>query len=376
MDVATSIERYDHLVNLAYQGTEESQPWLGFVDHLANAFDARDATLFIYSKRRRSCLYFVSSDRAPNLTEMPYVSEVLRLTFQEMEYQSPAIQPVTAGDTIWQSLTYTKYLQPLGVNHLLYQDLHHDDDMVIRLALERTRFQDDFGPLEKQILSLITPHLRRALAIYSDMEEKSLLSAQYLDLLSRMSIGTVVIDANRRVLTTNGAADAILAKCGSVNIAQGCLTVAKSAPAAKLRQALDMMIAAHEHESTVQRGVSVGVNSHDGLPELDVVVKPLFLGPMSGAKVRPAVLVLLNECQSGSVEMEARQLREIYNLTDKEAQLVALLAKGYTLNEAAEHLEISINTIKKHLKGLYAKLGMHRRSQVVTMLSRCTAKFL
>lgn len=35
---------------------------------------------------------------------MPYVSEALHLTFQEDEYRSPAVQPVTVSETFRQSI--------------------------------------------------------------------------------------------------------------------------------------------------------------------------------------------------------------------------------------------------------------------------------
>lgn len=52
-------------------------------------------------------------------------------------------------------------------------------------------------------------------------------------------------------------------------------------------------------------------------------------------------------------------------LTDREKEIVRLLAKGLTNKEIAEKLSVSKETVKMHLKHIFDKLGVHRRAQVV-----------
>lgn len=379
MGMGCTMADYDNLIGHIYQGAREDRPWSKFVDNLSTLLDARDASLYIYSKRDKNCNYFVTSDRAPHLLDLGYLNEVIKLTFSLED--EPASQPMTCKDyrrglIFRQTPLYKKYLQPIDVIHMLYQDVYHDEDVVIRVALNRTRFQDDFDIPEKELLSSVTTHLRRALDLRNSYEESTALATQTLDLLSKMAIGTVVVDSDKNVLAVNQAATKVLTKNYGISMKEGRLHLNNNQPAQKLRQALDMMIVAHQRGLTMQKGVSLGLSSLDGLPGLDVVVKPLFLSNMPSAKSRPAALLLLNDCESGSIDVEAKMLRDAYNLTDREATLVVLLGQGYTLSESAKELGVSINTIKRHLKGTYEKLGKHRRSQVVAMLSRCTAKFI
>ena len=51
--------------------------------------------------------------------------------------------------------------------------------------------------------------------------------------------------------------------------------------------------------------------------------------------------------------------------TEREKTLLAALAKGRTNTELAAELDISINTVKFHLRNLYEKLGLHNRSQAI-----------
>jgi len=51
-------------------------------------------------------------------------------------------------------------------------------------------------------------------------------------------------------------------------------------------------------------------------------------------------------------------------LTPRERQVVELLRSGCTNKEIAQRLGIMEDTVKKHLQGVFAKLGVHRRTLV------------
>ncbi len=49
-------------------------------------------------------------------------------------------------------------------------------------------------------------------------------------------------------------------------------------------------------------------------------------------------------------------------LSDREREVLALLSQGLTNKEIGEKLVISPNTVKRHIKAIYRKLGIHTRS--------------
>jgi DNA-binding NarL/FixJ family response regulator len=52
-------------------------------------------------------------------------------------------------------------------------------------------------------------------------------------------------------------------------------------------------------------------------------------------------------------------------LTDREQQVVRLLADGKTGKEIARELEISVHTVERHRQNIMAKLGFQTRAEVV-----------
>ena len=58
------------------------------------------------------------------------------------------------------------------------------------------------------------------------------------------------------------------------------------------------------------------------------------------------------------------QLKENFELTDREMGILIKITEGFTNSQIAEQLFISINTVKYHTKNIYIKLDIKKRSQV------------
>jgi DNA-binding NarL/FixJ family response regulator len=56
-------------------------------------------------------------------------------------------------------------------------------------------------------------------------------------------------------------------------------------------------------------------------------------------------------------------------LSDRESEVLALIALGLTNSEIAEELYLSVETVKTYVKRLYAKLGVHNRAQAALAAS-------
>lgn len=56
---------------------------------------------------------------------------------------------------------------------------------------------------------------------------------------------------------------------------------------------------------------------------------------------------------------------EVEQLTKREQEILALLAKGYFYKEIADHLGITLSTVRAHLHAVYEKLHVQSRTEAV-----------
>src|SRR4029077_861402 len=62
-------------------------------------------------------------------------------------------------------------------------------------------------------------------------------------------------------------------------------------------------------------------------------------------------------------------IRSMFGLTKVEAMIVKLLSDGIPPNEAARRLRVSPHTLRGYMKVIFAKLGVHRQSDLVRMIT-------
>lgn len=58
----------------------------------------------------------------------------------------------------------------------------------------------------------------------------------------------------------------------------------------------------------------------------------------------------------------------VSNLTDREAEIVKLVLRGYSNKQIAALCCISGLTVRDHLRHAYQKMGIHRRAEVLAWL--------
>ncbi len=68
------------------------------------------------------------------------------------------------------------------------------------------------------------------------------------------------------------------------------------------------------------------------------------------------------------ISPKREDLKDKYSLSDREYEVVELLAKGMSNQIISETLHISVNTVKSHIKRIYSKLGIGNRLQLVNLL--------
>ncbi len=89
-----------------------------------------------------------------------------------------------------------------------------------------------------------------------------------------------------------------------------------------------------------------------------------------GASPVPAVAVAppAEVDPSAAVERRCERLAALRGLTGREEEVLKLMARGRSGAYIAEHLVISQNTVKTHVKHIYAKLDAHSQQDVVDLV--------
>jgi DNA-binding CsgD family transcriptional regulator len=103
------------------------------------------------------------------------------------------------------------------------------------------------------------------------------------------------------------------------------------------------------------------------------VIRPIESPEARQANGAAKAVIFISDPDQG---LRASRLRllQLFELTPAEANLVALLAAGHDLSEAADVLRITKESARTYLKHAFEKTGTHRQAELVHLaLAAATA---
>jgi LuxR family transcriptional regulator, maltose regulon positive regulatory protein len=112
----------------------------------------------------------------------------------------------------------------------------------------------------------------------------------------------------------------------------------------------------------LERAVALAAPEDERRIFLDIGPPIIALLPL----VRHVAPTFVDQVVSDSgIEGAAPPQHLVESLSEREREIVRLIAAGLSNEEAASELMIASGTVKKHLDNIYGKLGVHRRTQAV-----------
>ncbi len=102
---------------------------------------------------------------------------------------------------------------------------------------------------------------------------------------------------------------------------------------------------------------------------------PAVGAPGTGSLAAASEAALPGDGTRAAIERSCGALARKGGLTGRETEILAMLARGRSAPFIAQELVISPNTVKTHVKHIYAKLGAHSQQEIIDLVdSQCAAE--
>ena len=365
-----TVAEFDALIRVLYRSIVDPVPWKPWLDRLRSLLGANYVTLMLRPPSTvRSWLVVFSGEARPEITASYETYFYATDPFSNL----PPNRMVMLGEMIneddWlNSAIHQQFLAPLNVRYYMGADLKSGNDVLCRLRVSRPAGSAPFGERERALCNLLLPHLERAVQARSLRDDVDTERRVYAGTLERLSVGALTLDRKGQVLNTNQAADEILAEQDGIGLAQRKLRASKSSESRELDALIEHAVARSEQAGQNAAG-AMAITRPSGRSNLGILVRAAPLSEWSESPIRPAAFVVLRDPET---RFNASQsvLKRLYGLTPAESNLTVKLLDGLSVEEAAEALAISRNTVRCQLRAIFAKTGVTRQIELMRMLLR------
>lgn len=260
-------------------------------------------------------------------------------------------------DRIHKDQTYQELILPAGLGHFSGVPVIHDSEMTAGIALHRRMSEDAFSDDEALTHEIASAVCAPVLQFASQIEMQNVRST--VDLFGKNK-AVAILDYSGRVLERNERFEQMI-KTVAARIDRSGKLILKSAPdRVALRRALGTHVGIVGGAFVVKSGTR-----HDTWM-CRVFPKPAFTiaGPESGHAL------LVCEQIDRPLILDALLIQQVFDFTPTENVIAILVFQGKSLRSIAADRDISIETVRSHLKSILQKTETNRQAELVAKLAR------
>lgn len=346
-------ERIEKVLDLIYDAAAENDLWRDALTAIADLTNSQGGILFGYSFLKQA-IYFDYNGR---------LSEECKQAFQERHMMNPwaihmANQPVgrlvmsdevMELDKLQRTPFYDEVLRPQEVGHNAMIALAKKKDFAAAFNLCRTLRQGPLEPDEQRLVEWLTPHMSRSATLGFRIDAYRSIRDAAFNVLDRLSDGVAILDRRARILFANTTARGFEAE-GLLRLSPS-VAVSSSTHSSRLTGLIKSAMGG------APGGTMSFPRSSDGqiLTITVCSIRSKDLGRLSDSGFKDAAVLLFIVDPANRHSIPLKHIMDAYGLTRAEARVARAASSGNTVSETARQLNVSPNTVKTHLRRVFAK---------------------
>lgn len=383
---------YDDLVHSVYDAALEPEMWPEVLGRIAGLLEATSALLFtpLHSPADGGFLFTVNIPAPVGMHHAPHSCAENSHAAVAIEKGALSTGAVVFGDALV-PLETLRQTHPAGEFPTLPDTVPRASGMVLdgsepytlptALTLFRGLNAAPFDAGHVELLERLVTHLSRAFRMAFQLRDARLQLASSVAVLDSLASAVMLLGHGDRITYGNPAAKALLEQ-GNAIVAHGDGNASPEGgeqlklglhPALRVyERRFQAMVArvSHKAADACEADVPDALVLPDGRdrPAYVVHVVPLHAGATDAADRHPVSAVMFVHALSRAETLDPDLLAALFDLTSTEARTAVELLRGGGTRGMATRMGISENTLKTHLKAVYAKCGMHRQVDLLRLL--------
>lgn len=366
-------KRFESLVDHIYEAMLDHSEWPAFLSKLSQSLDGTLPMLFMHDAdvRTGSVMISVGYDAKAVRDYQNYYQQ------RNVWLRGAADKQLLVHGTVrtshmtcsrrefLRSEYYDGWCKPLGISQAIGSTIIKNQTSLFNITVMRNQ-RAEFGRKEIELFEALMPHLQRALKVHLRIVAAEGQQRELTEVLGRLSVGVMLVANSGDVLFMNAEAERIVGRADGLSVDASGLRAARPQETARLRRLIG-----EAAETSAGRGLGSGgimkITRPSGRRAYELLVSPMRGENALSAFNQPIVMVYVSDPAQAPQIPEAA-LRELYGLTAAEARVAVLGTSGKSVEEIAEALRVSRNTVKTHLKGVFSKTNMKRQTELVRLL--------
>jgi DNA-binding CsgD family transcriptional regulator len=259
---------------------------------------------------------------------------------------------------------FDEVMRPQDLGHAAMIGLSRKPDFGVGFCLNRGPRQGPYSEQQRHLLERLTPHLMRTVQLGFQLGTYKALQHMEYNTLDRITVGVALLGRDAGVLFVNKALRSMTLD-GALNLRRQKLS-SYSVPHAKRLDYLIQSAFRGAPAATMAiphpidgRSVTVLVSS----------VRSRDLDRFASLDMRDAAAMVFVLDPAISTTMPPEWVMDAYGLTLAEARVALHAASGRSVADIGAQLKISPNTVKTHLRRVFAKTGVHRQAELASIIA-------
>ncbi|TBR43854.1 LuxR family transcriptional regulator [Marinomonas agarivorans] len=361
----------NHYIQRIYQATLEPDLIYDLVDDLRRDIDAPYGAFQVenITTHRMESGFLMNYDQKAIDEYARYYIELDPWTaagFRNILSHFSASHKLLADKEYCHSEFYRDWGRVNDVRYAIGSGFDMENGSLFKVSFQRHACQPAFDEDIENFLNILHPHLTHFVQLSTVFSDQAGNASLWLNTLDTMARPIWILNRDLRMIYYNACAEEWMSNGHVLSSKYGHLRATNAQQQQMLMQLvsqtadiLDFDISKKTRQKNYWRHHRVVLGHHDQLENF-------WLSPFATHEpLNNENLVLM----TGRKPIpDTTQLTNSYGLTNRQAQLCALLMEGRALSEASQHLNISINTVRNVLAACFHKLGVKNQSELIQLL--------